>query len=440
MDISTRVQQLAPDLVRVRRDLHAHAESGWTEFRTAALVVQRLSALGYEVRYGPEVLSPDHMAGLPPREELDRHLERAVAQGADPEVVRRMAGGFTAVVGVLRCGEGPTVALRFDMDALDVTETDDPGHRPNREGFASRNPGAMHACGHDGHTAIGLGVAAVLADLKEQLRGTVKLLFQPAEEGVRGARAMVEAGVCDDVDYLLGAHLGFAATEVGTVIAGAGGFLATSKLDAVFTGVPSHAGAAPEAGRNALLAAAAASLNLHAIARHSKGASRINVGVLQAGSGRNVIPARAVMKLETRGETTAIDAYMRDEAERIIRAAAAMHGVQVEILPMGSAAGGASDPDLAEVVARAAAETPSVTRILPAGDLGGSEDFAWMMDRVQRRGGKAVYMMIGTQIAAPHHDSRFDFDERALPIGVEVMARAVLRLAGGGIPQNSRKR
>lgn len=430
MDLSTRVQQLAPELVRIRRDLHAHAESGWTEFRTAALVVERLTALGYEVRFGPEVLSRDHMAGLPPQAELDRHLERAIAQGAHPDIARRMAGGCTGVVGILRCGEGPTTALRFDMDALDVTESADPDHRPNREGFASRNPGAMHACGHDGHTAIGLGVAAVLAGLRDQLCGTVKLLFQPAEEGVRGARAMVEAGVCDDVDYLLGAHLGFAAEEVGTVVAGAGGFLATSKLDAVFTGVPSHAGAAPEAGRNALLASATAALNLHAIARHSGGASRINVGVLQAGSGRNVVPAHAIMKLETRGETTEIDAYMRAAAERILRAAAAMWDVKLEIRPMGSAAGGRSDPELAAVVAQAASETPAVTRILPTGDLGGSEDFAWMMDRVQRRGGKAAYMLIGTALAAPHHDSRFDFDERALPIGVEVMVRTVLRLNG----------
>ena len=118
----------------------------------------------------------------------------------------------------------------------------------------------MHACGHDGHTAIGLGVATVLAEMKDQLRGTIKLFFQPAEEGVRGARAMVEAGVCDDVDFLLGAHLGFQAREVGTIITGGAGFLATSKMDAIFTGVPSHAGAAPEAGRNALLASATAAL------------------------------------------------------------------------------------------------------------------------------------------------------------------------------------
>lgn len=430
MDISARVRELLPAMVQSRRDLHMYAESGWTEFRTASRVVAELGALGYEVKFGPAVHHPDFMDGQPPKAEMDRHLERAIQQGADPNIARQMAGGCTGVVGILRCGEGPTVAMRFDMDALDVTESAEADHRPFQEGFASRNKGAMHACGHDGHTTIGLSVARLLMEMKDQLKGTIKLIFQPAEEGVRGARSMVEAGVVDDVDYLLGAHLGFAAQELGMIIAGGSGFLATSKIDATFTGKSAHAGAAPEQGRNALLAAATAALNLHAISRHSGGASRINVGVLQAGSSRNGIPANALLKLETRGETSDIDAYMKAEAERILRAAAAMYDVSVELKGMGSAAGGTSDPELAELVMKAAGKTPSVTKIVPEGGLGGSEDFTWMMDRVQKRGGKAAYMMVGTPIAAPHHNYRFDFNEEALAIGTEVIVRTVLEIAG----------
>lgn len=428
MSLTEMVQALAPELTRVRRDLHAHAESGWTEFRTGAFVVKRLRELGYEVVFGSKLFNPDFMAGLPSEADLAKHMERAIAQGADPEIVKQMAGGCTGVVGILRAGDGPTVGLRFDMDALDVIEATDDAHRPVKEGFASQNRGAMHACGHDFHTSMGLGVAEVLMANKDQLHGTVKLIFQPAEEGVRGARAMVEAGVVDDVDILLGAHIGFKARETGMIITGTTGFLATSKFDAMFTGVPAHAGAAPEQGKNAMLAAASAALNLHAIARHSAGASRINVGVLQAGTGRNVVPANALLKLETRGATSEIDAYMRQEAERVIRAAAAMWDVKVEIKPMGSAAGGVSDPELAKVVAEAAGETPSVTKIVSEGDLGGSEDYAWMMERVQKRGGKAAYMMVGSNIAAPHHDFHFDGDEASLPIGVEVISRTVTKL------------
>mgnify|MGYP002671194830 FL=1 len=112
--------------------------------------------------------------------------------------------GYTGVVAVLRCGEGATLAMRFDIDALPMAECPQETHRPTREGFASVNPGMMHACGHDGHAAIGLGVAHILAAHRDELRGTVKLIFQPAEEGVRGAKSIVENGHLDGVDYLIG--------------------------------------------------------------------------------------------------------------------------------------------------------------------------------------------------------------------------------------------
>ncbi len=104
------------------------------------------------------------------------------------------------MVGILENGSGPVVGLRFDIDAVDINECQDPGHRPVREGFVSINDDAAHACGHDGHAAVGLGVAEVLMAVRDEIEGTVKLVFQPAEEGVRGAKAMVSAGVVDDVD------------------------------------------------------------------------------------------------------------------------------------------------------------------------------------------------------------------------------------------------
>ncbi|EOA4705004.1 p-aminobenzoyl-glutamate hydrolase subunit AbgA, partial [Escherichia coli] len=191
-------------------------------------------------------------------------------------------------------------AFRVDMDALDLSEEQDVSHRPYRDGFASCNAGMMHACGHDGHTAIGLGLAHTLKQFESGLHGVIKLIFQPAEEGTRGARAMVDAGVVDDVDYFTAVHIG-TGVPAGTVVCGSDNFMATTKFDAHFTGTAAHAGAKPEDGHNALLAAAQATLALHAIAPHSEGASRVNVGVMQAGSGRNVVPASALLKVETRG-------------------------------------------------------------------------------------------------------------------------------------------
>jgi len=216
--------------------------------------------------------------------ELERHFQRALEQGAHAAWAEKMRAERPAWLGsCVSRSPGPTVALRVDMDANDLIEAAEEKHRPFREGFASVNKGAMHACGHDGHTATGLGVAEVLAGLKDRLAGTVKLIFQPAEEGVRGAKAMVARGVVDDVKYVVGAHLGINLKKTGQVACRTEGFLATTKLDAVFTGKPAHAGGAPEQGRNAVLAAATATLNLHAISRHSQGASRINVGVIQGG-------------------------------------------------------------------------------------------------------------------------------------------------------------
>lgn len=426
--ITLMAQELQPKTVERRRDFHRHPEAAWTEFRTASIVADTLTALGYKVQAGDEVVDAASMMGVPSAADLAKHAERAVAQGANPIWVEKMQGGKTGVVGTMVFGKpGPTVALRFDMDANDATEAEDEKHRPQREHFASVNHGAMHACGHDGHTSIGLAVAEVLAKLAPELAGTIKLVFQPAEEGVRGAKAMTMKGVVDDVDYVVGMHLGFRLLKLGQVACETTGFLATTKLDAVFTGVPAHAGAAPETGRNALLAAATAVLNLHAIARHSKGSSRINVGIMQAGTGRNVVPANAIIKVETRGATSEINQYVYAEAIRIINAAAAMYGVKVEITEAGGAAGGSNDAALVSRLESVAKRLGIFNEITTA-DMGGSEDCTYFMERVQQHGGQAAYTIVGTEIAAGHHDFRFDFNEEALVKAITFLSGAAAEL------------
>lgn len=420
---------LKEKLIATRRDLHHFPEPAWTEFRTAALVVKRLSELGYEVHFGPEVIAAEAMMGVPAPGELARRQQRALEQGADPALVERMAGGKTGVVGVLDTGRpGPTLGFRFDLDANDVEEVRDSSHRPAAGGFASANPGAMHACGHDAHTAMGLGLAEVLLAVKDELRGRIKLIFQPAEEGVRGARAMVEAGVVDDVDYLIGTHVGMG-FRLGQVVCGGQGFLATTKLDVTFSGTPAHAGGQPEAGRNALLAAATAALNLHAIARHSGGATRINVGTLVAGSGRNVIPARAEMKLETRGATTELNHYVRERAVKILQGAAAMQEVEVEIKEAGAALGGEVSVPLVEKLAAIARTVPGLDDVREFGPVTGSEDYTYFMARVQERGGQATYVILGTDLTAGHHNARFDINEAVLPLGVMFLGETAYELA-----------
>jgi aminobenzoyl-glutamate utilization protein A len=423
-------KDLSAQLTAWRRDFHRHPELGFCEFRTASKVAAALESLGWMVAAGAEVMRARERMEVPPDEEIAAARVEALQHGADPRWVERFGNGLTGVVGTLDTGRpGPTVAFRVDMDALPVRESDDPTHLPQRENFFSTRPGRMHACGHDGHTAIGLGLAATLPALARDWRGRIKLIFQPAEEGCRGAKSMVAAGVLADVDHYFATHLGISLTDTGAVACGTDHILATIKYDATFRGVAAHAGVDPHLGRNALLAAATATVQLHAIARHGAGASRINVGYLNGGGGRNIIAEKAVLKLEVRGETTPICQWMAGEAERVLRAAAAMHGVEVAIEHMGEAGSAPCDP-AARAAVRRAAEKSGATRVVEFSPLGGSEDATLMMEAVQARGGHATYLLVGTPLPAGHHHPRFDFDEGALERAVALHTEIARELLG----------
>ena len=408
---------MAGQLQAVRRDLHTYAEPGWCEIRTASLVAKRLAELGYQVLIGSEVCLAEARMGLPSAEELEAAYQRALRQGAVQPYAQQVRDGFTGVIGILDCGAGPTVAMRFDMDALGVFEETDSTHRPSREGFRSVNDGVMHACGHDGHVAIGLGVAELLMNNRDHLRGRMKLIFQPAEEGVRGAKSIVAHGHLDDVDYVLGNHMGGSQgdAQIGLTY---GATLATTKLDIFYSGTAAHAGAAPERGSNAMLAAATAVLNLQAIPRNGQGDTRINVGTLHAGSGRNVICDRAKLELEVRGATTEVNQYMESYARRIAQAAGEMHGCGCEIQTMGATGSLQSHPDMVRYGETVCREKLGLRVSPPSQKAGASEDFAYMVNRVHSHGGKGLAFQTLSPCAGPFHSKRFDFQEDALCNGV----------------------
>lgn len=425
-EITQMAAALEEKTIKRRRDFHHHAEAGWTEYRTASIVADTLDKLGYQVLVGDEVLNADFMMGKPSEEALAKHKERAIAQGAVRPWVDRMDGGKTAVVGVMKFSEdGPTVGFRADMDANDVTESTDENHRPYKEGFSSVNPEAHHGCGHDGHTAMLLSVAEILVSLKDRLRGTVKLIFQPAEEGLRGARPIAESGILDDIDYLLGMHLGATnAKKLGLLGCEVRGWQASTKFDVKFTGVSAHAAGDTENGRDALLAAATALIGIHALPRHSKGVSKVHVGVLHGGTGRNVVADSAFLKAETRGETSEINDYTYQCAVNAVNAAAQMYGVKAEITECGYASGYKTDADFVDFV-RPVAEDLGLFEILPYGISNGSEDYTTMMERVQRHGGKSTFFRLGTDFYGLAHNPRFDFNEKALAMGVRLTASAL---------------
>ena len=420
---------LSEQLVAIRRDLHRHPEPGWCEFRTAGKVIDILKGLGWDVKFGRDVVQGDARMGVPPSEEMEKFYQKALELGADPDTLKDLRGGFTGVVAQLRgTGPGPNIALRFDMDANLGAEAGTPDHLPVTRGFVSGNTGVHHNCGHDGHTAIGLGVARVLAEAKDRIRGDIRLLFQPAEEGLRGAAAMIAAGVLDDVEFFMGGHVGVQASKLGEIISGYRNILASVKIDASFRGKSAHAAISPQVGRNALLAACVATQNLLALPRHGEGETRVNVGSLSGGEARNAIPAHAILSAELRGDTTAILDELERRAEDVLRGAALMHGVEVETTRCGASCAASSDPDAAGLIAESARHVQGVTEIRDIHDFKASDDVAAMMAVVQARGGKAVYFGLGTELKAVHHNPYFDFDERVLPIGVGLFVEAMKRV------------
>lgn len=404
--------------------------------RTTSLIARRLTDMGYkELTLGRSVCRAEARMGLPTPEMLADGYARAQKQGADREFLPYTEGGFTGVIAELDCGPGPLVVLRFDIDALGVEEASDDGHRPAREGFASVNKGIMHACGHDCHAVIGLAAAEILMEIRESLSGRVRLIFQPAEEGCRGSRAIVASGWLDGADFVIGNHMtGSSGITEYDIIPGVQGTAAsaTVKLDACFHGKSAHAGNAPQDGQNALLAASAAVLNLYAIPRHSCGYSRVNAGRLIAGTGRNVIPDKAVMELEVRGETDEINTYMYEYACRIIKAAAEMHGCTVDIDKAGESVTMHSDQEMRELISTVCDRTrlSCLPLDFSRGSSGASEDFSYMMKYVQEHGGKGVFFNTISSCAAAFHNSRFDIDETVLPNGVKVFCGSVVKLIG----------
>jgi aminobenzoyl-glutamate utilization protein A len=412
-------------LIELRREFHRHPEPAWREFWTTARIVSELESIGVdELFVGREALADERLA-VPDASELEPWMDRAREAGVDSERLDSMAGGWTGAVAVLEQGEGPTIGLRVDIDGLPREESTDDSHNPAREGFRSETP-AMHACGHDAHATIGLGVLEALKE--SDFSGTFKVFFQPAEEVIGGGKPMAESSHIDDVDYLFALHIGLD-HPTGEIAGGIDDFLAVTQFYTAFEGHPGHAGARPEEGRNAVQAMATAVSNLYGIERHSAGESRVNAGRVGGGSATNIVPEEAFIHGEVRGETTDICEYTFGRAEQVFEGAAIAHDCTVDVEIEGEAPSAESDVELIEMVQSAAKAHPDVERASRHGSIGGSEDATFLMRRVQENGGLATYLAVGTDHPGGHHTATFDVDEDSLKPGVDVVTAAVVATA-----------
>ncbi|HEX5723925.1 MAG TPA: amidohydrolase, partial [Longimicrobiaceae bacterium] len=366
-------------LIRTRRDLHRHPELAWNEHRTAGIVAERLRAAGYEVRTGV---------------------------------------GVTGVVGELRggAGEGPTLLLRADMDALPIREE-------NAHDFVSRHEGVMHACGHDAHVAVGLAVAERLARGRDGWGGTVRYVFQPAEEGEGGARRMIGEGVAEGVDAALGLHvwMGLPSGTVGVV---AGPFMASSgEFDVTIRGRGGH-GAMPDQTVDAVLVASQVVVALQSIV--ARGVSPLDsavvtVGSFHAGSAYNVIADTAALNGTTRAFDPAVVDALPRRIEQVVAGVCQALGAEYDFEYRPNTPPTLNDARLAEVVRRAAEEVVGAERVRtdPGVRTMAAEDFGEFLLRVP-----GCYFFVGCRneergAVHPHHSPRFDVCEDALPRRIE---------------------
>jgi amidohydrolase len=372
-------------LVGWRRDLHAHPEIGFEERRTAAVVAAELEQLGYLVR---------------------------------TEI------GKTGVVGLLESGRpGPVVLLRFDMDALPIEEENDVAYR-------SQNPGVMHACGHDGHVAAGLGVATLLARHQPALVGTVKLMFQPGEEGMNGAPAMIEDGVLENPrpDVALAAHL-WNDRPLGQVSVVAGPVMAAAeRWECRIRGSGGH-GAAPHQTADPLVAAAQVIVALQTVVSRNVNPQQtavLTVGSVHGGDAFNIIPERVTLNGTIRTFEPEVRALVMRRLEEIAQGTSAALGCRAQVEVQGLTPAVVNDAEVTAVVRRVAAGMVGEENLIELRTMG-SEDMAYVNAEIP-----GCYIFVGSSneaagLVRPHHCPQFDFDEDVLPLMAALLAGAAAR-------------
>ncbi|UCD58916.1 MAG: amidohydrolase [Candidatus Hydrogenedentota bacterium] len=384
--------KLSDWLVEIRRDLHAHPELGLQETRTSAKVAEQLQRFGLEVATGI---------------------------------------GTTGVVGLLKGGSpGRTIAIRADMDALPITEeTGLP--------FASRNKGVMHACGHDGHTAMALGAARLLSGLREHLCGNVKFIMQPAEENYGGARDLVEEGVLEDprVDAIIALHID-AHEAVGKLIIKSGPVGASADVFMISINGKGGHGSEPQDCVDPIHIAAHVITAIQTMIPRTLDARDpvvASVCSIQGGTAFNVIPDSVHFGGTVRTLSSERRAEMPKKMEAIVRGITATFGATFDFTYVHGAPVNSNEPAVTELMRGVARELWGAEGVIEMEKPHmGSEDYSYYLEKVPgamgmlgaSKGGSAEY---------PSHHPKFDFDERCLPFGVELLAATAVKFLNGKI-------
>ena len=385
--IRPEIQSLEETIVSTRRDIHQYPELAFDEHRTSELVAKRLTSMGLDVQTGV---------------------------------------GKTGVVGTLKGNQdGKTIALRADMDALPMQETSDIAYK-------SVHDGIMHACGHDGHTAMLLGAAEAISKSRDNLKGTIKFFFQPAEEGQGGARYMIDDGALDGVDEAYGIHL-WNYQKYGTVGVKPGPIMAAADIFKIIIHGKGGHGAAPQGTQDAVLIAAHIIQILQTIVSRNTNpieSTVVTVGQINGGYNFNIIADTVTLKGTTRAYTENNRQLIKDRMVEIIAGTEKTFGATIELEYEDGYPPTINDPVAAENLLNAAKKIVGDGAGHPYLSMGG-EDFSYFLQKVP-----GCYFLIGSApqdrepLSVPHHCSHFDIDERALLVGSSVYLQLIDDLLG----------
>lgn len=404
-----------------RRFFRQIAETGFLEMQTTIEIIKQLKNMGFNVKYGKSIHSK--RLGVPSNEELKNHSKHILLDDVDFDTSEIFEGYTGCIAEMISPEKGPSFGFRFDIDALPIHETENIDHIPNKLSFRSKNENTCHACGHDGHIAIGLSLCKYIADNIDNLSGAFRIIFQPAEEEVRGGKSIDGAGATDNLDYMISSHIGLNQPD-STIGVGSIGFLATKKIDITFYGISSHAAANPQLGRNALLGAASLALTLHSFAQYSNGMARINVGTLHSGNARNIIAQNSYMQVEIRGENEIILNDLYDKLNNAVKGTAISYGLEYKIEIVGEAICFETKyPEFTKYINSKLNEIGFKTTLNPR--LNASEDVSYLLKSTEDKGGKSIHFLLGTTLKAPHHNEAFDYDEEVLTRGLNLYIKTI---------------
>ena len=386
MNIRPEVEAIKDILIQWRRDFHQYPELGFEEHRTSSIIAETLISFGMSPKTGV---------------------------------------GKTGVTADLNFGEGPTIALRADMDALPMQET-------SGLSFSSKHDGVMHACGHDGHMAMLLGAAKILSQMDKELTGTIRFIFQPAEEGEGGARYMIEDGCLEGVDEIYGIHV-WNYQPVGEVGAKEGPILAAADLfDIIIKGVGGH-GATPQGTVDAVIVAAHLIQALQTIVSRNTNpleSTVITIGEINGGHNFNIIADKVRLAGTTRAYTKENRSMIQRRMQEIIDGVAKSFGAEITFNYTDGYPPTVNHAGPVKKVLQAAGKVVGPGAGEPYLSMGG-EDFSYYLQKVP-----GCFFFVGSapdgqrQFSTPHHCSHFNMDESALSVGTSVYLHLVEDILG----------